>query len=94
MKPKPELKNNLTAIIRISAYCCLILYVVQTVGCNSTKEKDNRGKNPNGRNDDWGYVGAGGGGAMFNPEVSPYNPDIAFVSCDIQPAGACQLLCV
>ena len=83
MKPKPELKNNLTAIIRISAYCCLILYVVQTVGCNSTKEKDNRGKNPNGRNDDWGYVGAGGGGAMFNPEVSPYNPDIAFVSCDM-----------
>jgi len=40
-------------------------------------------KNPNGRNDAWGFVGAGGGGAMFNPTVSPYNPKDAFVSCDM-----------
>src|SRR4051812_34183897 len=40
-------------------------------------------KNPNGRNDSWGMVGSGGGGAMFNPAVSPHNPDYAFVSCDM-----------
>lgn len=40
-------------------------------------------KNPNGRNDAWGFVGAGGGGAMFNPTVSPHNPKDAFVSCDM-----------
>ncbi len=40
-------------------------------------------KNPNGRNDAWGYVGAGGGGAMFNPAISPNDPKFAFVSCDM-----------
>jgi photosystem II stability/assembly factor-like uncharacterized protein len=42
-----------------------------------------RNKNPNGRNDDWSFVGIGGGGAMFNPTVSPHNPNDAFVSCDM-----------
>ncbi len=40
-------------------------------------------KNDNGRNDNWGMVGYGGGGAMFYPAVSPHNPDYAFVSCDM-----------
>lgn len=40
-------------------------------------------KNPNGRNDAWGYVGFGGGGAMFYPTVSPHNPNRVFVSCDM-----------
>jgi photosystem II stability/assembly factor-like uncharacterized protein len=40
-------------------------------------------KSANGRNDDWGMMGYGGGGAMFYPTVSPYNPDYAFVSCDM-----------
>ncbi len=31
----------------------------------------------------WKTVGYGGGGAMFYPEVSPFNPDFAFVSCDM-----------
>jgi photosystem II stability/assembly factor-like uncharacterized protein len=31
----------------------------------------------------WIVVGAGGGGAMFTPAVSPHNPDLAFVSCDM-----------
>ena len=42
-----------------------------------------RSKNPNGRNDAWGHVGAGGGGAMFGPAISPHNPDVAFVTCDM-----------
>jgi photosystem II stability/assembly factor-like uncharacterized protein len=40
-------------------------------------------KNPNGRNDAWGYVGFGGGGAMFYPTVSPHNASRAMVSCDM-----------
>ncbi|MCW3109572.1 MAG: hypothetical protein JWQ09_4078, partial [Segetibacter sp.] len=39
--------------------------------------------NANGRNDAWGMVGYGGGGAMFYPAVSPHNPGYAFVSCDM-----------
>src|SRR4051812_20970857 len=39
--------------------------------------------NSNGRNDEWGMVGYGGGGAMFYPAVSPHNPDYAFVACDM-----------
>ncbi len=31
----------------------------------------------------WGYMGIGGGGAMFYPAVSPHNPDLVFVSCDM-----------
>jgi photosystem II stability/assembly factor-like uncharacterized protein len=31
----------------------------------------------------WGFVGAGGGGAMFHPAVSPHNSDHVFVSCDM-----------
>src|SRR4051812_21914477 len=56
-------------------------------GCTSSGNNpvpaNQRSHNPNGRNDDWGYIGIGGGGAMFNPEVSPYNPGYAFVSCDM-----------
>lgn len=31
----------------------------------------------------WKTIGYGGGGAMFYPQVSPFNPDFAFVSCDM-----------
>jgi photosystem II stability/assembly factor-like uncharacterized protein len=40
-------------------------------------------KNPNGRNDGWGFVGFGGGGAMFYPAISPHNPNRAMVACDM-----------
>lgn len=40
----------------------------------------------NGRNDEWGMIGYGGGGAMFYPTVSPHNSDYAFVSCDMTGA--------
>ena len=39
--------------------------------------------NPNGRNDEWGFTGYGGGGAMFYPAVSPHNSNYAFVACDM-----------
>lgn len=37
----------------------------------------------NGREDAWETIGFGGGGATFHPEVSPFDPDYAFVSCDM-----------
>lgn len=39
--------------------------------------------NTNGRNDAWGFVGPGGGGAMFNPAINPLDPQNIFVSCDM-----------
>ncbi len=37
----------------------------------------------NDRKDDWSLVGAGGGGAMFTPAISPLNSNLAFLSCDM-----------
>jgi len=31
----------------------------------------------------WEKTGPGGGGAMFNPAVSPHDPDYAYVACDM-----------
>jgi predicted TIM-barrel fold metal-dependent hydrolase/photosystem II stability/assembly factor-like uncharacterized protein len=36
-----------------------------------------------GGSNDWAHVGMGGGGAMFGPMVSPHDPDVTFVSCDM-----------
>lgn len=59
----------------------LIMFAVSLMtGC---KEETVQTKNPNGRNDAWGFAGGGGGGAMFNPTVSPFNSDYAYVRCDM-----------
>ena len=54
-------------------------------GCKPAKEKPYSGKAtyPNGRNDSWTIAGYGGGGAMFNPAVSPFNPLYSYVACDM-----------
>lgn len=31
----------------------------------------------------WTHVGIGGGGAMFSPTISPHNPNVVFVTCDM-----------
>ncbi len=62
-----------------------ILIALILLSCK-TAENPNQSENninPNGRNDKWDFVGIGGGGAMFNPSVSPHNSDFAFVSCDM-----------
>jgi len=51
-------------------------------GCDLSK-KNSPYRNPNGRNDKWGFAGYGGGGAMFNPAISPHSPEMAFVACDM-----------
>ena len=66
----------------------IIAGIVILTGCNGEQQRNANGqtkvsKNPNDRNDAWGYAGYGGGGAMFYPAVSPFNPEFAFVACDM-----------
>jgi photosystem II stability/assembly factor-like uncharacterized protein len=61
--------------------------IITITGCSAIK-KDNgsaqaQSPNQNGRNDHWGFVGYGGGGAMFHATVSPFNADVAMVACDM-----------
>lgn len=53
----------------------------------ATPKKEDEGisikTSANGMGGGWNVVGAGGGGAMFTPAVSPLNPNLAFVSCDM-----------
>ena len=50
---------------------------------NTTKIVAKANTDQNGRNDQWGFVGPGGGGAMFNPAINPSDPNHVFVSCDM-----------
>jgi photosystem II stability/assembly factor-like uncharacterized protein len=63
------------------------LFFGALVGCRSTPDtpaaEKEVYKNPNGRNDAWGFTGYGGGGAMFFPAVSPFNTNHALVACDM-----------
>ncbi len=61
----------------------LIACIALAAACASEKDKSTIYRNPNGRMDLWGFAGPGGGGAMFYPAVSPFDPDVAFVSCDM-----------
>lgn len=61
----------------------IILAGLFTTGCNSVKENSEKTKNKTSSNDGWSILGFGGGGAMFNPAVSPHNPDFALVACDM-----------
>ncbi|MFN8255038.1 MAG: hypothetical protein U0W24_05075 [Bacteroidales bacterium] len=75
---------NLKKSHKIVHVLCLLLFSAAILlGCQTNNKSRAFQQNPNGRNDSWGYVGAGGGGAMFNPTVSPHNQNMAFVSCDM-----------
>lgn len=76
--------NITKSIINHFSVIVFIVFVGLIPGCQSSKvNSPEKNKNPNGRNDSWGFVGIGGGGAMFNPTVSPHDPNDAFVSCDM-----------
>lgn len=77
-----------TSLKKDNQFVRIILILILTVGillsgCDSAKENSGQIKNPNGRNDTWGFTGYGGGGAMFWPAVSPHDPDYAYVACDM-----------
>jgi photosystem II stability/assembly factor-like uncharacterized protein len=64
-------------------FILIMLLGIVIISCHRVKEKPIHQKNPNGRNDTWGFTGSGGGGAMFWPAVSPHDPDYAYVACDM-----------
>ncbi len=63
----------------------IVMLVAIAAACDTGRERTVAPAymNENGRNDAWGYVGYGGGGAMFYPAVSPFDPDFALVACDM-----------
>lgn len=71
---------------KILVYSLILLTGILMISFAVPQKKTNQNPNPNGRNDAWGFVGAGGGGAMFNPTVSPDDPDYALVRCDMTGA--------
>lgn len=73
------LKNSILSV----SVTVFILTSLLTAGCDTKKKDPVQYVNPNGRNDNWGFTGYGGGGAMFNPAVSPHDPDYAYVACDM-----------
>lgn len=75
-------QNNLSTGL-ITYFKWIVLSTILTISCNGVKESAVRTQNPNGRDDAWGFTGFGGGGAMFNPAVSPHNADYAYVACDM-----------
>jgi photosystem II stability/assembly factor-like uncharacterized protein len=79
---KPRVKNQSTRLF-IFYRTLIFLVSLMTMGCRPPKAHDVNHDNPNGRNDAWGFAGCGGGGAMFNPAVSPFNTNYAFVACDM-----------
>ncbi|MEP7257027.1 MAG: hypothetical protein ABI687_01535 [Flavitalea sp.] len=63
----------------------MLLVVSMVAGCVSSSENNGiaRSEKTSAKNGKWETIGYGGGGAMFYPSVSPHNPDVAFVVCDM-----------
>ena len=60
-----------------------ILLIVLFSACRAKTGETSENKNPNGRSDAWEHVGIGGGGSMFFPTISPHDPDVVFLCCDM-----------
>jgi len=77
-------KNTQNSSLRAIGHFGIIMIMLSLViCCNGSKNNIVRKKNAKGRNDSWTIIGFGGGGAMFNPAVSPHNVNYAYVSCDM-----------
>ncbi|MDR0796109.1 MAG: hypothetical protein LBE79_08695, partial [Tannerella sp.] len=63
-------KNTLLLLIAVAG-------IVFVFSCSSSTLKTDS------QRIEWGHVGIGGGGAMFNPEVSPHDKKMAFATCDM-----------
>ncbi|MEO6722950.1 MAG: hypothetical protein ABIN67_21465 [Ferruginibacter sp.] len=71
-----------------SLACCAFISFALTgfVGCiakGKDKQEATQDTYVDSSKNVWKTVGYGGGGAMFYPEVSPFNPNYTFVSCDM-----------
>jgi photosystem II stability/assembly factor-like uncharacterized protein len=67
----------------IAYFKWIILASLLTMSCNSLMDRTIQTQDPNLRINTWSITGFGGGGAMFNPAVSPHNPNFAIVACDM-----------
>ena len=69
----------------LASFLLIVAFVIS--GCYFKEKKNKTGGFENtttgNRNDTWKTVGFGGGGATFYPEISPFNSEYAFVSCDM-----------
>ena len=74
---------NHSTIRFITSFSWIIFASLMNIGCNTPKDNNVQIKNPNGRNDIWGFAGYGGGGAMFSPAISPHDANYAYVACDM-----------
>jgi photosystem II stability/assembly factor-like uncharacterized protein len=59
----------------------VVLALTLSMGCFFVPEKETGSDDVNKTG--WKTIGYGGGGAMFYPEVSPFDPSYAFVACDM-----------
>ena len=59
-----------------------LIITILLFACSGDRKGEMQSSPPRNVNS-WSVIGAGGGGAMFNPAVSPLNPELAFVSCDM-----------
>ena len=74
---KKKLRFRLERVVLVLILCSSC----GNIDLNKTSSKAY--SNPNGRNDQWGFIGPGGGGAMFYPAINPSDADNIFVSCDM-----------
>jgi len=72
-----------TKVFSVLVLTCVIIMGCQPPSTDTVVVDSEKSPNPNGRNDAWGFIGFGGGGATFYPAVSPHNSNVAFVSCDM-----------
>ncbi|MEO6187555.1 MAG: hypothetical protein ABIO82_03485 [Ginsengibacter sp.] len=84
------MKKVLTLISRCGLICNYFVITVSLASlasCNSDTAKNTVASdvatNSINQNNTWEHVGFGGGGAMFYPEVSPFDYRYAMVACDM-----------
>ena len=59
---------------------CFVFLVSSVISCGNSTKPINK---DTGQHIAWSHVGIGGGGAQFNPAVSPHDTNFTFVTCDM-----------
>ncbi len=67
---------NTKANVRSVILCCSLTALLLFQSCSQLNKPKNSVMH-------WKKIGAGGGGAMFSPAISPHNSNYAYVACDM-----------
>jgi hypothetical protein len=70
----------------ISLMACVLIALVSFAGCSGKSTVDPGAEAGEASSSLWGTVGPGGAGAMFEATVSPHDPDVFFMRCDMTGA--------